>query len=98
MKRKAPKADSRDRQSIKLKHAFLALALCAVSLGGCANEPRTPFTEAEQVAAPPVGKPSIPYGADVTASAFQDTARHAVVQKGGPFIYLALSGGGGSGA
>jgi hypothetical protein len=50
------------------------------------------------MAALPVGKPSIPYGADVTASAFQDTARHAAVQKGRPFIYLALSAGGGSGA
>ena len=46
----------------------------------------------------PVGKPSIRYWADATASAVQGTARHAVVQKGRPFIYLALSGGGGSGA
>ena len=83
---------------MRLKCSFLALALCAVSLGACASAPRTPFTEAEQMAALPVGKPSIRYWADVTASTFQDTARHAVVQKGRPFTYLALSGGGGSGA
>jgi predicted acylesterase/phospholipase RssA len=83
---------------MRLKQAFLALALCAVSLGACASEPRTPFTEAEQMTALPVGKPSIRYWADATASAVQGTARHAVIQKGRPFIYLALSGGGGSGA
>jgi predicted patatin/cPLA2 family phospholipase len=50
------------------------------------------------MAALPIGKPSIRYWADTTATGLDDTARRAVVQKGRPFVYVALSGGGGSGA
>jgi predicted acylesterase/phospholipase RssA len=83
---------------MKLRHAVLALALCAVLLGACASAPRTPFTEADQMAAVPAGTHIVRYWADAPASAFQGAALHAVVQKGRPFIYLALSGGGGGGA
>jgi predicted acylesterase/phospholipase RssA len=82
---------------MRLTHIVFAPALCAVLLGACASEPRAPFTEAEQMAAVPIGMHSVRYWADAPASAFQG-ARHAVVQPGRPFIYLALSGGGGSGA
>jgi predicted patatin/cPLA2 family phospholipase len=83
---------------MRLKHTVLTLVLCTVLLGACATEPRTPFTEAEQMAAVPIGVHNIRYWADAPASSFQGAARHAVVQKGKPFIYLALSGGGGGGA
>lgn len=76
----------------------LLLAISAFCLGACASQPRTAFTEPEQMAALPIGKPSIRYWADVTANGLKQTARSAVVQKGRPFVYLALSGGGGSGA
>jgi Patatin-like phospholipase len=76
----------------------LLLAVSAFCLGACASQPRTAFTEPEQMAALPIGKPSIRYWADVTANGLKQTARSAVVQKGRPFVYLALSGGGGSGA
>jgi predicted acylesterase/phospholipase RssA len=45
-----------------------------------------------------IGAPNIRYWADATASAIRGVARPAVVQRGRPFVYLALSGGGGSGA
>ncbi|MGO9741202.1 MAG: patatin-like phospholipase family protein [Roseiarcus sp.] len=45
-----------------------------------------------------IGAPNIRYWADATASTVQGLARPAVVQKGRPFVYLALSGGGGGGA
>ena len=76
----------------------LVLALCTFLLGACASVPRTSFTEADQIAAVPTGRNAIRYWADTPASAFQGGARRAIVQKGRPFIYLALSGGGGSGA
>ena len=79
-------------------HALCALALSTVLLGACATEPRTPFTESEQMAAVPIGAPNIRYWADATAGRLQGVMRRAVVQKGQPFVYLALSGGGGGGA
>lgn len=78
--------------------AVMALALSAVLLGGCATGSRTPFTEADETAAVPTGANPIRYWADAPVSAFQGTKRGAIPQKGRPFIYLALSGGGGSGA
>ncbi len=83
---------------MSLVHALRALVLSAVLLGACASEPRTPFTESEQMAAVPIGMSNIRYWADSTAHTVQGVARHAVVQKGRPFVYLALSGGGGGGA
>ena len=83
---------------MRLEHTVLTLALCTALLGACASAPRTSFTEAEQMAAVPVGTHDVRYWADAPASSFQGAARHAVVQKGQPFIYLALSGGGGGGA
>jgi hypothetical protein len=73
-------------------------ALCAAMLGACAIEPRTPFTEADQMAAIPIAMRGIRYWADTPESLFQNAARRAIVQQGSPFIYLALSGGGGGGA
>ena len=78
--------------------AIIALALSATLIAACATAPRTPFTEAEQMAAVSTGPHPIRYWADAPVSAFQDVGRRAVAQKGRPFIYLALSGGGGSGA
>jgi predicted acylesterase/phospholipase RssA len=86
------------RQFMIFGRILFLFALSALSLCACASEPRNNFTEAEQMAALPIGKPSIRYWADTTASGFQNTARRAVVQIGRPFVYLALSGGGGSGA
>lgn len=83
---------------MRLRHGVLALALCMVLLGACASAPRTPFTEADQMAAVPIGRRSIRFWADAPVSVFHDAARRAGVQMGRPFIYLALSGGGGSGA
>jgi predicted patatin/cPLA2 family phospholipase len=73
---------------------FLALASCEFLLCGCASEPRVPFSQADQ----PLGPHPIRFRADDPESVVQDAARRAVVQKGRPFAYLALSGGGGGGA
>ena len=75
-----------------------ALVLSTALLGACASDPRTPFTESDEMTAVPIGTPNIRYWADATASTVQGVARRAVVQKGRPFVYIALSGGGGSGA
>ena len=83
---------------MNLGYASRALVLGAALLGACASDPRTPFTESEEMTAVAIGAPNIRYWADATASAIQGVARHAVVQKGRPFVYLALSGGGGGGA
>ncbi|MFZ1962229.1 MAG: patatin-like phospholipase family protein [Roseiarcus sp.] len=83
---------------MNLGYALPALALSTALLGACASEPRTPFTESDEMTAVAIGAPNIRYWADATASVIQGVARHAVVQKGRPFVYLALSGGGGSGA
>jgi hypothetical protein len=83
---------------MRFARVLFLLAASAFCLGACASAPRTAFTESEQMAALPIGKPSIRYWADVTETGFMQTARRAVVQKGRPFVYLALSGGGGSGA
>jgi predicted acylesterase/phospholipase RssA len=83
---------------MNLGHALRALVLSTALLGACASDPRTPFTESEEMTAVAIGAPNIRYWADATASTIQGVARHAVVQKGRPFVYLALSGGGGSGA
>jgi len=81
-----------------LVRVLRAVTLTAALLGGCASDPRTPFTESEQMTAVAIGAPNIRYWADATVSTLQGAARPAVVQKGRPFVYLALSGGGGSGA
>src|SRR5258708_1801778 len=83
---------------MRLRYALAALVTCGVLLGACASEPRTPFTEADQMAAVETGPHSLRFWADAPASTFQNTARRPVVQKGRPFVYLALSGGGGGGA
>ena len=77
--------------------ALAAIAVGAALLGGCASGSRTVFTEAEQMSAAPSGAPGIRYWADAPAGAFQG-ARHVVAEPGRPFVYLALSGGGGGGA
>ena len=82
---------------MKSGRRVLALALGAALLSGCASPSRIAFTEAEQMAATPPGTPGIRYWADAPAGAFQG-ARHVVAEPGRPFIYLALSGGGGGGA
>jgi predicted patatin/cPLA2 family phospholipase len=86
------------RAGLQRGRALLALTLCVVLAGACASTPRTPFSEADQMAAVPTGLHPIRYWADAPVSAFQGAARGAVAQKGKPFTYLALSGGGGSGA
>jgi hypothetical protein len=83
---------------MNLGHALRALVLSTALLGACASDPRTPFTESDEMTAVAIGAPNIRYWADATASTIQGVARHALVQKGRPFVYLALSGGGGSGA
>ena len=83
---------------MNLGYASRALVLGAALLGACASDPRTPFTASEEMTAVAIGAPNIRYWADATASALQASVRPAVVQSGRPFIYLALSGGGGGGA
>ena len=83
---------------MNLGHALRALVLSTALLGACASDPRTPFTESDEMTAVAIGAPNIRYWADATASTIQGVARHALVQKGRPFVYLALSGGGGGGA
>jgi hypothetical protein len=75
-----------------------ALMFLSVLASGCAATPRTSFTEADEDAAAPSGLSPVRYWADAPASAFQGTKRRAMPQKGRPFTYLALSGGGGGGA
>ena len=77
---------------------FLALASCNLLLGACASEPRIAFTNADQMAAVPTDARNIRFWANAPENVLQDAARRAVVQKGQPFAYLALSGGGGGGA
>ncbi|MDR3372404.1 MAG: patatin-like phospholipase family protein [Ancalomicrobiaceae bacterium] len=78
------------------------LGICGVFglalLAACAGMPRTPFTEADQIAAVPIRPGSLRFWADSKISAFQNEGRLAVAQEGQPFTYLALSGGGGGGA
>jgi hypothetical protein len=78
--------------------SVFALALAGALLGGCANAPRIEFTAADQMAAVPVGGRNIRFWADSPETLLQDAAWRASVQKGEPFVYLALSGGGGGGA
>ena len=82
---------------MSLAHALRALVVGTALLSGCASDPRTSFTESEQMAAVAIDAPHIRYWADATASALQGSVRPAIVQKGRPFVYLALSGGGGGG-
>lgn len=94
---------SRGRQCSRFGRPDLLPALGAAIFGAamlsaCAIEPRTPFTEADQMAAIPIAVRGIRYWADTPESVFQKAARRAIVQQGSPFIYLALSGGGGGGA
>jgi len=83
---------------MSLAQALRASVLSAALLAGCASDPRTSFTESEQMTAVAIGAPHIRYWADATTSALQSAVRPAIVQKGRPFVYLALSGGGGGGA
>jgi hypothetical protein len=83
---------------MNFKHYFPRLSLCAILLGACMSEARTPFTKADQMSAISSGANGFRYWADTPSSPFQGTARRVAAQKGQPFIYLALSGGGGSGA
>jgi predicted acylesterase/phospholipase RssA len=83
---------------MSLAHALRALVVSTALLGACANDPRTPFTESDEMTAVAIGAPNVRYWADATAGAIRSVARPAVVQKGRPFVYLALSGGGGGGA
>lgn len=82
------------RRIMKAGRPVLALALGAFLLSGCASGSRMAFSEAEEMAAVPTGAPGIRYWADAPAGAFQG-ARHVVAEPGRPFVYLALSGGGG---
>jgi hypothetical protein len=87
------------RRPMRILNAAAALSIMGLIIAGCANEPRIAFTEADQDAAVPAGMPgNIRYWLDEPASVFQNSPSRAVVQKGKPFSYLALSGGGGSGA
>lgn len=86
------------RRSATRVNVVLALGLCGALVSGCASEPRAAFTYADQMAAVPIGARSIRYWADAPENILQNAARRAVVQKGKPFAYLALSGGGGGGA
>lgn len=80
------------------KHIVPLVALCAALLAACATEPRVPYTETNQIAAMPNSARAIRFWADVPASAVPATTRRAGTRNGRPFIYLALSGGGGDGA
>jgi len=82
---------------MKVIQAVCALSLCIALLGSCASTPRAPFTEVDEMAAVAPGTHNIRYLADAPANTYKG-ARHAIVQQGRPFIYLALSGGGGGGA
>jgi hypothetical protein len=84
---------------MRILNAIAALSILGLIIAGCANEPRIAFTEADRDAAVPAGMPdNIRYWLDEPASVFQNSPSRAIVQKGKPFAYLALSGGGGSGA
>jgi predicted acylesterase/phospholipase RssA len=87
-----------ERYDLMAGNALAILLALSLLAGGCASVPRAPFTEAEEDAAAPSGLSAVRYWADAPASAFQNTKRRAVPQKGRPFTYLALSGGGGGGA
>ena len=73
-------------------------AACTLLLAACASEARIPFTETDQMAAVQDSRRSLRFWADAPTRVFQDAARRAVVARGRPLTYLALSGGGGGGA
>ena len=50
------------------RRAVFVLALSTALLGACASDPRTPFTESEEMTAVAIGAPNIRYWADATAS------------------------------
>ena len=78
--------------------APVAMIFFALALSACASEPRIPFAESDQMAAVQDRKRSLRFWADAPTHVFQDAARRAIVAKGRPLTYLALSGGGGGGA
>lgn len=82
---------------MRVRGALFALGLCMTLLGACASGPRTPVTDSGRLAAVPIAASGVRYWADAPASTFE-SARRAIIQEGRPFTYLALSGGGGSGA
>jgi predicted acylesterase/phospholipase RssA len=89
----------RVRRIMRVLNTAAALSITALMIAGCANQPRIAFTEADQDAAVPAGmRGNIRYWLDAPASVFQNAPAKPVVRRGEPFIYLALSGGGGSGA
>jgi len=81
----------------RVRHVLLALALGTFQLGACASEPRTPFTKPTRWQRFPTGTRSIRYWADAPVSALQ-VPHDAPSPRRRAVIYLALSGGGGSGA
>jgi hypothetical protein len=56
---------------MSLARASRAFVLSAALLGGCASDPRTPFTESDEMSAVAIGAPNIRYWADATASALR---------------------------
>ena len=74
----------------------LAVALAAFVVGGCAQEPRIPYTSAEALAAQPPGYEHIRVWLDATV---ENPAEFGPkIAPGEAAKYLALSGGGGNGA
>ena len=86
------------RTGAGLARVPLSALMAVVMLAGCATEPRTPYSETEAAAAIPIGERDLRYWADASGSDAHGFHRAALVQKGRPFVYLALSGGGGGGA
>ena len=72
--------------------------LAAALLAGCASASRAPYSESEGAVAVPIGERNLRHWADAAGSASGGFARPALLQPGRPFVYLALSGGGGGGA
>ncbi len=75
---------------------FFAACLSLVMIGGCALQPRTPYTEAEAAIAQPAGYEHIRVWLDSNEPNPKDFGPSAATGKGA--TYLALSGGGGNGA
>jgi predicted acylesterase/phospholipase RssA len=86
-----------EHREMWVRRALFALPLCATLLGACVSGPRNPVTESDRLAAVPIGASGVRYWADAPASTYESAPR-AIIQEGQPFIYLALSGGGGGGA
>jgi predicted acylesterase/phospholipase RssA len=82
---------------LKFARGLVAAAALGLLVSGCAPETRVHFTEAEAKAAVPYGMPAnVRFWADSPLSSLRSSARPPITGK--PFVYLALSGGGGGGA